>query len=261
MSDNKFKNKYPLHGIINPDRISILINYRNVNVDEKDENGNTALHVARFDYIAKSLIEHDANIEAKNNRGETPLFTSVDESVAKVLIKENADIEAENDFGATPIHEATKKPEKLKLLLKSGAKTEKTEKHGKTPIFSAVNHKNLESVKILIDADVEINIQDKKMENTPLHEAVQTSQHDIAEILLINGANQEIENKNGKTPKDLLKSLPKVDKKTLLKMTKLLNDFSMGRRKSIIKLDINNNREKISKPKIAEILKNKIKHR
>lgn len=88
-----------------------------VNVNVKNDNGDTPLHIVRNVEIAKLLVKNGADINARNNNGDTPLhktyrlnlyegFTqlpSVERNeVGSLLIENGADQDAKNNQGRKP---------------------------------------------------------------------------------------------------------------------------------------------------------------
>ena len=80
---------------------------KGVQVDAKNKDGATALHVAAIlghDEIAEFLIQKGANVNVKGGDGGTALHAAAflgRSKVAKLLIEYGADIEAKNDQGST----------------------------------------------------------------------------------------------------------------------------------------------------------------
>ena len=83
------------------------------NVNGKDENGNTPLHVAAAigNFKAtRALIAAKADLEAKNNEGVTALFNAsffAQPKVVSVLLEEGADATIASRDGATPLEIAS----------------------------------------------------------------------------------------------------------------------------------------------------------
>jgi len=129
----------------------------NVNLYQKDDKGNSLLHIAlsrgklgELKTILKlaKLSPNSAKIlEAKNNEGYTPLHGFVlnnsqlndNEDIIpflEALLDENANINAEDNDGNTPLHTAAEyaNSQIVKFLIDKGANTEAKNKDGKTPL-------------------------------------------------------------------------------------------------------------------------------
>ncbi|EAY19461.1 hypothetical protein TVAG_135920 [Trichomonas vaginalis G3] len=95
------------------------------NINEKNENGQTALDIAAetsSKEIVELLISHGANINEKNDFGETTLHTAVKDSrkeIAEILISHGANINEKNFRGRTALHVAAlnKSKEIAELLI------------------------------------------------------------------------------------------------------------------------------------------------
>ena len=81
-----------------------------LNIDLKDCEGNTALHLAtkaRKDSLVTLLIHAGANIDSKNSLGDTPLHLAAlkgDSVLFDNLLLQGADITVQNKQGDTPLH-------------------------------------------------------------------------------------------------------------------------------------------------------------
>ena len=101
-----------------------------VDVNVKDEGGETPLHVAALmnnAEVAELLIDEGADVNAKNMDGETPLHKAVPKEIVKLLIFNGADVNAKSKFGHTAIYLANlrNETETAGLLRKHGGKTGK----------------------------------------------------------------------------------------------------------------------------------------
>lgn len=138
--------------------------------------GPTALHVlaeAKFwwqlDGI-RLLVKKGANINSRNERGETPLHVacsgklSVKNSLEKpslwrdncvhLLLSQGADPNVLDDAGLSPLHKAGSAPEVMQILLQGGAKL----CAGKiSPLFSAIQARDVEALRILLDMGADPN--------------------------------------------------------------------------------------------------------
>jgi ankyrin repeat protein len=105
----------------------------------------------------------------------------------------------------------------IRYLLQCGGAINETDKNGVTPLHRAVRFRSPAAVKELITHGADVNAVDKRTRSTPLHRAVTNtgapatagktdSALQIARLLLANGADPRIKNKNGKTPMDYAKN-------------------------------------------------------
>jgi len=84
----------------------------NFDIETKDENGYTALHMAAITgqcTAGSLLVESDAEIDARDLKGNTPLHMTAIHNhrlVTSMLMWGGADAEAQNHLGNTPLHEA-----------------------------------------------------------------------------------------------------------------------------------------------------------
>ncbi|KAI8325551.1 ankyrin [Martensiomyces pterosporus] len=89
------------------DRVKSIISADKTQANAQDENGYSPLHAAsswkRLD-IMKYLLENGADVNIKDADGDTPLHICEDKECATVLLEHGADPEAKNDEGRTPVH-------------------------------------------------------------------------------------------------------------------------------------------------------------
>ena len=93
-------------------------------VNAKDENGETPLHLAPTKETAELLIAEGADVNAKSRSGHTSLHLAAiggQKEIAELLIAAGADVNAKDEDGGTPLDTAG--AEIADLLRKHGGKT------------------------------------------------------------------------------------------------------------------------------------------
>ncbi len=125
----------------NTDLVRRLISM-GVDVNVKNNEGRTALHLVKDSKIAEMLLDAGADMEAQDNSGSTPLLYQLEKEwienaipgynlltgkkhnyktdVFELLIRRGADVRVTTDSGATPLHFATT-PKIAEELIKRGA--------------------------------------------------------------------------------------------------------------------------------------------
>ena len=95
--------------------------------------------------------------------------------------------------------------EKVNLDISRGAWINLTNKSGQTALHLAVtrDNPNLEIIQLLIDKGADINVRDKRRNQTPLHFAAKKEKKQAVELLLENNADPYKKDISGKTPKQL----------------------------------------------------------
>ncbi len=119
------------------------------NINDKDETGRSALHVAASNNYEKvdKLIEKGADVDAKDDLGNTPLINAAKEyrfgmpDVVRSLLNHNADLEAKDQNGMTALHWAASigNPDVVVILVEKKANVEAIDNNGKTPLDLAVD--------------------------------------------------------------------------------------------------------------------------
>ena len=146
-----------------------------VNINCVDINGNTALHFAssygHLD-IVKLLVTKGAKINVSDSNQSTPIFDAI----------KNVHLEV------------------VKYLLQVGASLSQTDKDGCTPLLAAVYaNKSNELIKLLIASGSDLNYQNSLDGQTALMVAEYFGNNEIANSLLMNGANIRSIDKYGLT--------------------------------------------------------------
>ncbi len=115
-----------------------------ISANARDKYGNTALHYAWRENVAKVLVARGADIEAKNNAGGTPLHTAsarpAIRSVARYLVGKGANVNATDKDGATPMHVAAAfgQMHHVRLYHSKGGDVNARNNRGFTPMHAAV---------------------------------------------------------------------------------------------------------------------------
>jgi len=188
--------------------------YKKINIDDTDDEGNSALLLAcdhRNEKIINLLLKFGANVNARDIYGETPLLRTCKDGNylrAQYLIQYGANIKVTDFFLNTPLALACKygHSEIAELLLKNGANINVRNSNGDTPInlscislFFDPENKTYNIVKLLTEHGADVNIPNKN-KSTPLTLASEAGEKGIVEILLKHGANVNTIDKDGDSP-------------------------------------------------------------
>ena len=76
------------------------------NINTRDDQGDTPLHIAATADTVKALIDSGADVNARNNRGETPLFMTHQADAIPILVMHGAKLSARNNLGQTALEAA-----------------------------------------------------------------------------------------------------------------------------------------------------------
>jgi len=142
-ADPKAHDKYgstPLHSAARGsiDVMKLLI-AKKVDVNRRNESGETPLHRARGAEAVKLLVKHGADVNAKSNFGSVPLHNVYKGETAEALLDAKADPDIRNEMGDAPIHKAARFRHTgvLEILLRKKADANATDRSGRTPIALA----------------------------------------------------------------------------------------------------------------------------
>ena len=135
--------------------------YRKADINSKDVDGQTPLHVAaRVDHVemAKLLLAHGANVNEKDTQGKTPLFAAArkgSREMVELLVAHGADINARNNDGWTPLHLVAcfAQEAAVELLIGKGADVNAKDKSGRTAREVAIGRKNSVVAELLRKAE------------------------------------------------------------------------------------------------------------
>lgn len=177
------------------DVVRLLITKYGIDIDKRDNQGNTPLmypNYLRGADIADFLIKNGADVNAKNDFGETPLMrvTFVDaDKTAEVLIKNGADINARNNSGETPLMYAAQIDAFIVAitLIENGADINAKDDNNETPLIHALYAGSYNTLEYLITSGANVNVKDRHG-HTALEIAKLSGVNDIIELLKKYGA-------------------------------------------------------------------------
>ena len=188
----------------------LLANKADVNL--KNHDGCTPLHLADNVRIAQRLIEEGASVKAKDNNGETPLHKMIGrEDVARLLIDSGADVNAKDKDGIAVLNYAVmtdlmellinrgaeptvhslaymNKLESLENAIEEGIDVNARDKFGQTALHLAALAGREKVIKFLIESGADIDDAEGIMKLTPLEMASLAGHQDVAQVLINNGA-------------------------------------------------------------------------
>lgn len=196
-----------------------------INVNARDDNGNTALEVAlsrcgSLDTPTKMvafLAENGANLKAKHPdswggqfSGMTPLMIAAEEKhvgAVRILLEHGADVNAirtkeynNNTVLMVAVEEYYGDHlETIQTLLEYGAEIDARNSEGETALIQTSGDSRLfENLQPLLEKGADVNIQDNRG-TTALMEAARCGNDKVVELLLAHGADVTPRDREGKT--------------------------------------------------------------
>ena len=232
----------PLHlaSIFRHDEIIDLLIQHKVDVNILNAQGQSPLSLASLygnPESIKLLLASGAKINFRDADGNTPLHIAVlyrhPENLDEIL-KVNPEIDAINTEGYTPLHLAVRRPDNEKAighLLQQGADMNIPDPTGRNALLVSVGSNQKEYIELLVSNGIDINSQDDDG-NTALHYPLSNVLRDkmylpfskeIVKILMEEGADTHIRNKEGKSPTDIAVESGENELINLLKSSKSMN--------------------------------------
>ncbi|RUS80523.1 hypothetical protein EGW08_011707 [Elysia chlorotica] len=161
--------------------------------------------------IVKFLVEHGASVN-RTGTEVSPLVTAVCNNcsldVLRYLLEKGAEVnQVGNDDGSTPLTAAfnffnyvgsKQHPDRIELLLESGADPNQAKSNGDTALHLAVSEGNIGIVKQIIDAGAELEVKNCSG-LTPLLLASSSNDPELIALLKRCGANLKAVDNTGKT--------------------------------------------------------------
>lgn len=153
---------------------------------------------------AEAILSQGADINYKNSRGENLLWKAIDLNNIEMfewLINKGCIIEALNTSNESLITHAINQNNFnfLSFILnKNRSNINKISLKGFSPLMLACSENKKEAIKILVEFDCDINIQNQYL-NTALIIAIAKSDYDVVSFLIENGADLSLANNDGDT--------------------------------------------------------------
>ena len=160
----------------------------NADVNIKDNRGYTLLYwCAREgkENLCRLLLEHNADVNIQDKCGDTPLHLCAgvgNENLCRLLLEHKADLNIQDNGGCTPLHRSalnSNDSEIIDLLVKFGEQNINIRNaKGLTPLQMAVEHRNAQAVKMLVDLGADDSVVEDAFELKRLkNEAESVKQH------------------------------------------------------------------------------------
>lgn len=192
--------------------------------------GDTLLHTSaskgRSEFV-KELLDHHADASMKNSFGNTALMAASKggyHDIVAMLLNHDAGIDQGNEDGTTALMIASLEGhhEVVKILLNHYAEVNLKNLDGYTALMYASTKGHHEVVKILLDYHADVNAQNNEG-NTALHESLTTQITpnivNVVKLLLSEGGDLEILNKENKAVLELAKKTQNQDIQSLVNET------------------------------------------
>ncbi len=198
--------------------IDLLLKHDKVNVDDVNENGQTALHVAAMisNVVAvQKLLEKGANPNILDKWGRSPLhvaaLTAEKAKIFDLLVAhEKVNVDDLNEFGETALHNAALVSNVIAVqkLLERGANPNIFDKYGMSPLHVAAQERDGNPIiDLLLEAKKVKGMGDVNYANNQgriaLHYAAAYSNEITAEHLIKKGADVNHRDNYGRTPLDM----------------------------------------------------------
>jgi ankyrin repeat protein len=200
--------------------VQFLVEQKDFDINQKDENHNTALHYACQGHhadIIRYLISQGADVQSKNDQKRTPLHNYLQNmlpqgnfiDIVDLLLERGCDLNQADADGITPMQRALSSNisiDGLKQLESKGGAMPQQGDGGPNPLFAqcSSNTPNVELMRYFIDECGYSAVDKDANGNTVLHKAVECSKPKIIDFLLLQGADIHAINNLGQSPLHML---------------------------------------------------------
>jgi cytohesin len=157
--------------------------------------------------VVEFLLANKLDVNAKDKNGVTPLHLVSNGRKAELLLAHGADVNARDKFGTTPLHNAVSSGFKdvAAVLLAHKADVNAKDSNGNTPLL--IDDSYTDVARLLLAAKADVNARGNEGK-TRLYESSYFGNKDMVALLLAHGANVNARNNNGRTPLDAAEEDP-----------------------------------------------------
>lgn len=221
----------PIFYVATTDEIRMLILQSGADVNTKNAEGSTLLHLRAIDddiQIIQNLLSLGADVNARDNDGRTPLFNTLDEKnldIVELLIASGANVNVRDIDGVTPLHTAVFYQNKIVVesLLRHGADVNAYDNKMAIPLLR-VNCLGIDEEGVgdlLIRHGADVNAESIEGYRA-IHVAAMTGDNSLLQKLFDAGAVIDPMTRDGKTPLDFAIDIGHES------TVKMLQDYNMN---------------------------------
>lgn len=186
--------------------IAIVLSNSGININHKNNDGQTALMVAAKQgnlFMVKELLNRGAKLNMVDISGNNELFYATQggyNGIIDLLLDESSNPNISNNNGNTPLMIAagTSNLYILERLLTAGASPNRLNFDQQTPLTIAITFSNYNVARRLIQSGADVNIR-VAQRKTPLIVSAELSSVQTMYLLLLNGANPDTQDQLGNT--------------------------------------------------------------
>jgi ankyrin repeat protein len=184
----------------------LLLLGKEANLEEKDNEGRTALHWAALEgnmIVAQLLVENRANIEMRDSSGQTALHIAAEnnhKAIVKLLLDKGSNVDPRDNKGRTPLLQAVHNGSEaaVKLLLDKGADKDSKDDDNETPLWQAILNGHEALINLLQEKGAILSSGDNSNQ-TALWQAVDKGHDVVMRYLFEKGTNMDVKNEDGNT--------------------------------------------------------------